>query len=49
MRSSLWRPRATAKNLKIWSEVAGKRATFVECSIDDYVGIWGPGGEELAA
>ena len=36
------------EHLRIWSEVTGKRATFVQCSFDEFVGIFGPAGEEYA-
>lgn len=35
--------------LDIWSEVTGKRASFVQCSFDDFVKVWGPPGEEFAS
>jgi len=38
-----------AECLAIWSEVSGKRASFVQCSFDDFVEVWGPPGEEFAA
>lgn len=37
-----------AEYLAIWSEVTGKRASFVQCSVEDFVKIWGPPGEEYA-
>ena len=33
--------------LDIWSEVTGKRTSYIECSLDDFVKIWGIGGKEL--
>lgn len=37
-----------AEHLAIWSEVTGKRASFVRCSYEDFVKVWGPPGEEYA-
>ncbi|KAK7414182.1 hypothetical protein QQX98_006968 [Neonectria punicea] len=33
--------------LKIWSEVTGRPAAFVSCSLSDYEGLWGGGGKEI--
>ncbi|KAI8238732.1 Sugar transporter [Colletotrichum sp. SAR 10_99] len=32
---------------KAWGEVTGKRAAFVSCSEEDYVGLWGANGAEF--
>lgn len=34
--------------MSVWSEVAGKRGVFVECTADSYESLWGPAGAELA-
>lgn len=34
--------------LEVWSERTGKPAVFVQCSIEEYTGLWGPPGTELA-
>lgn len=31
----------------VWSEITGKKCVFVECSIEAYSALWGPGGHEL--
>ena len=37
-----------AEYLETWSQVTGKRSSYVECSVDDWVKVWGPPGQELA-
>ncbi|KAK5132627.1 hypothetical protein LTR08_008826 [Meristemomyces frigidus] len=34
--------------LAVWSEVTGKRVTFVQCTSAEYESLWGPYGKELA-
>lgn len=34
--------------LEAWSEVTGKKAVYVECSIEAYTELWGETGLELA-
>lgn len=36
-----------AEALKIWSEVTGRPAQYVECSPQEWEGIWGKPGMEL--
>ena len=37
-----------AEYLQIWSEVTGKKATYLECSKDFFASVWGEPGRELA-
>jgi hypothetical protein len=32
----------------VWSEVAGRKGRFIECSVEDYTQAWGLGGYELS-
>jgi hypothetical protein len=34
--------------LKLWAEVLGRRAQYVECTPEEFEGIWGPTGAELS-
>jgi hypothetical protein len=34
--------------LKLWAEVLGRRAQYVECTPQEFEGIWGPTGLELS-
>lgn len=34
--------------LDVWSEVTGKKALYVQCSIDDFTAMFGPAGNEYA-
>ncbi|ORY04863.1 hypothetical protein BCR34DRAFT_591066 [Clohesyomyces aquaticus] len=36
-----------AEMLKIWSEVTGRPAVYVECSFEAYEELWGIGGKEI--
>jgi hypothetical protein len=33
--------------LKVWSEVTGRQSVYMECSLDDYIKLWGVGGAEF--
>ena len=35
--------------LKIWSEVTGKRVTWLQCSVEEYEQIYGVYGKEIGA
>ena len=34
--------------LKIWSEVSGKDAEFIQCTAEEFTRLWGAAGDEMA-
>lgn len=36
-----------AEMLAVWSEVTGRRATFLQCSVEEYEQLWGVYGKEI--
>ncbi|KAH8200577.1 hypothetical protein TruAng_005229 [Truncatella angustata] len=34
--------------VEVWSEITGKPARYIECTLEDWTKIWGPAGNELA-